>query len=241
MTTFSQLVDELVVETRRPDLRSDIATYLNQTIREVHFEPSKGNVVHYRENRKELQIIAAAASAEIWDLPNPATFQAVEAVRYASNYLGRMEYAKEVSPGPQTATEPFYWYRAGPQVVFGGSVGYGGIGGIIQLAWFEYPRALKYKASSPNLREASYDSDDGWTYYTVATVDYGSTPELRVIAQERVTNWLLMRWADVLREGVRAKTYKRLSDQLRSQTCYSLYQQLRQGLFTSEVAELSGA
>lgn len=239
MTTFSQLVDELVVETRRPDLRAEIATYLNQTIREVHFEPSRGNVVHYRENRKELQIIAANDSAEIWELPNPATFQAVEAVRYASNYLGRMEYAKEVSPGPQTASEPFYWYRAGPQIVFGGTQGYGGIGGIIQLSWFEYPRALKYKLAAQ--REASYDSDIGWTYNTIGTDDFGSTPELRAIAQERTSNWLLMRWADVLREGLRAKIYKRLSDQLRSQTCYSLYQQLRQGLFTSEVAELSGA
>jgi hypothetical protein len=49
-----------------------------------------------------------------------------------------------------------------------------------------------------------------------------------------------MRWSDVLREGLRAKVYKRISDQLRAQTSYSLYSQLRQGLFTSEVAELQG-
>jgi len=229
----------MVSETRRPDLRTEIATYLNQTIREVHFEPSKGNVVFYRDNRQEIQITAASADAEVWEIANPAIFQGVEAVRYASNYMGRMEYVKEVSPGPALASEPFYFYRAANSVVFGGAVGYGGIGGIIQVSYFLYPPSLKYKAAGA--REATYDSETGFTYYTIDTVDYNSTPELQATAQERVTNWLLLRWSDVLREGLRAKVYKRLSDQLRAQTSYSLYSQLRQGLYTSEVAELAGA
>jgi hypothetical protein len=240
MTTFSQLVDEVVTETRRPDLRAEIAVYLNQTIREVHFEPSRGNVVFYRENRRELEIVATSADSEIWDLPNPATFQGMEAVRYASmNHLNRLAWAKEINPGSIMATEPFYWYRAGSQVAFGGYIGYGGIGGIIQLSYFEYPRSLKYKAAAE--REAEYDSETGFTYYTVDSVDYDSTPELQAQAQERVTNWLLMRWADVLREGLRAKIFKRLSDDVRQRTSYSLFQQLRQGLYTSEIAELAGA
>jgi hypothetical protein len=239
MITFSQLVDEMVSETRRPDLRNEIATYLNQTIREVHFEPTRGNVIFYSENRQDVQITASADQGELWPLPNPATFQGVETVRFASHYLGRFEFAQEINPGPNTASKPFFWYRAGPQLVFGGAVGYGGVGGIIQISYFEYPRSLKYKAAGQ--REAEYDSDIGWTYYTVGAVNYDLTPESRALAQSRTTNWLLFRWSDVLREGLRAKIYKRLSDQLRSQTSYSLYQQLRQGLFTSEVAELSGA
>lgn len=240
MTTFSQLVDEMVTETRRPDLRSEIATYLNQTIREVHFEPSRGNVVFYVANRREIEITAASDESEVWDIPNPATFQGVEAVRFASmNHLGRLPWAKGVNPGSIMAVEPFYWYRAGSQLAFGGTIGYGGIGGKIQLSYFEYPRALKYRTAE--LREAVYDVDSGWTYNTVDSVDYGSTDELKLEAQEKTTNWLLLRWADVLREGLRAKVYKRLSDEGRQRTSYSLYQQLRQGLFTSEVAELVGA
>lgn len=235
MTTFSQLIDELVVETRRPDLRTEIAVYLNQTIREVHFEPSRGNVVHYPSNRREDQITASVAQGQSWEIPNVSSFQGLEVVRFASQYLGRLEYAKEVSPGPNIATVPFYWYRAGSMVFFGGSVGYGGVGGVIQLAWYEYPRAMKYKIQAD--REATYDVDDGWTYRN----DYDTNDTQRAIARERVTNWLLMRWADVLREGLRAKIYKRLGDDVRQRTSYSLYQQLRQGLFTSEVAVLSGA
>lgn len=239
MTTFSQLVDEIVVETRRPDLRSEIATYLNQTIREAHFEPSRGNVVFYNENRKDIQLTADVDSAYIWQIPSPALFQGIETVRFASHYLGRMEYAEQVNPGPGLASKPFYFYRAGAAVVFGGTVGYGGVGGIIQISYFEYPPGLKYKAAGA--REATYDPETGWTYYTVDSVDYGATPEAQATAQLRVSNWMLLRWADVLKEGLRAKIYKRLSDDVRQRTSYSLYQQLRQGLYTSEVAELAGA
>lgn len=239
MTTFSQLVDELVAETRRPDLRSEMATYLNQTIREVHFEPQRGNVVHYTDNRQEIELTADSESAFLWSIPNPQLFQGIEAVRYASHYLGRYEYAEQVNPGPGLASKPFYFYRAGQTVVFGGTVGYGGVGGIIQMSYFEYPAGLKYKAAGA--REATFDSEEGWTYYTVNAVDYGSTPELQATAQLRVSNWILLRWADVIKEGLRAKVYKRVSDETRQRTSYSLYQQLRQGLYTSEVSELVGA
>lgn len=241
MTTFSQLVDEMVVETRRPDLRSELATYLNQTIREVHFEPTKGNVVFYAENRKEDQITATSIDAQIWDIPSPTNFQGMEAVRFPNVSCGRISYAVEARPGPSLLSKPFFYYRTGPSFVFGGTVGYGGVGALIQLSWFEYPPALKYKAALPvNQREATYDVESGWTYYTVNSVDYGSTADLQAQARAKVTNWILLRWSDVLREGLRAKVYKRLSDQLRAQTSYSLYSQLRQGLFTSEVAELQG-
>src|SRR4051812_37916301 len=109
MTTFSQLVDEMVVETRRPDLRSEIAVYLNQTIREVHFEPGKGNVVHYAENRKEDQITATSDSGQLWDLPSPQNFQGIEAVRFPDAVCGRMQYAKEARPGPSLVSIPFFY------------------------------------------------------------------------------------------------------------------------------------
>jgi len=238
MTTFSQLVDEMVIETRRPDLRNEIATYLNQTIREVHFEPSRGNAVFYAENRKEAEITATSDSAQTWDLPDPTIFQGMEAVRFPDVNAGKLEYAVERRPGPSLLTIPFFYYRAGSTFVFGGVVGYGGLNARIQLSYFEFCKSLKYKLAGA--REAEYDVENGWTYYTIGLTDYGSSDSLKLTAQERVTNWLLMRWSDVLREGLRAKIYKRVGDQLRGQTSYSLYSQLRQGIFTSEAAEIQG-
>jgi predicted DCC family thiol-disulfide oxidoreductase YuxK len=103
---------------------------------------------------------------------------------------------------------------------------------------FEYPTALKYKVTAS--RPAQYDVESGWTYATVGSVNYDLDADSRELARSLVTNWILLRWADILREGLRAKIYKRLSDQLRAQTSYSLYSQLRQGLYTSEAAELQG-
>jgi hypothetical protein len=137
MTTFSQLVDEMVIETRRPDLLSEIATYLNQTIREVHFEPSRGNVVFFNENRKEYEVsVTTAVSGQTWDTPNPSTFQGMEAVQFPNACAGRLEYAKERRPGPGLLSEPFFYYRAGMTYVFGGTIGYGGVGSKIRLSYF---------------------------------------------------------------------------------------------------------
>jgi hypothetical protein len=238
MTTFSQLIDEMVLETKRPDMINEIATYLNQTIREIHFEPGKGNVVFYDSNRKEDQVIADVDSGLVWPIPNPTVFQGIEAVEFPGQLLGKDGFATEVSPGPRIKTMPFVYYRSGQAYVFGGAVGYGGVNASINISWYEYPKSLKYKRTGT--REATYDVETGWTYYDL-TGSGGVNWTLlanQEAAQDRVTNWVILRWADVLREGLRAKIYKRLSDQLRATTSYSLYAQLRQGIFTGEAAKL---
>lgn len=43
-----------------------------------------------------------------------------------------------------------------------------------------------------------------------------------------------MRWQEVIEEGLRAKIYKRVGDDQRARTSYSLYQSLRKGLVMAE-------
>lgn len=229
MTTFSQLVDKMIRETHRPDMAPEIASYLNQVIREVHFDPQTNNVVIYSENYKEQQLVATVESGMTWSIPNPANFQAILGVKFA-----RCDrWAKQVTPGPRIQLEDYCWYRGGSMLAFGGRLGYGGIGAAIQLAWYEYPRGLKYFPLVN--RPAEYDPDSGWTYAPTYDVDEVT----RLQAREMVSNWLLMRWDTVLEEGLRAKIYKRTSDTERQRTSYSLYMQLRRGLYTSEVADVS--
>lgn len=228
MTTFSQLVDEIVREVGRPDLRGEVGTYLNQTIREMHFEPERGKAFDYRDNLRELQLTADVDTGFGWDIPDSGTFQRVLAVRYDSIYAvdSKTQYAEELEPGPGLAGRTRFWYRAGQRINF---AGYGSIGSKISIAWFEYPRRLKY--FQPNGRPAQYDSDLGWTY-----APEFDTPELRPAAQAFVTNWLLMRWVDVVSEGVRAKIYKRVADEQRARTSYSMYKTLCNGVYTAETA-----
>lgn len=230
MFTFSQMVDEMVSEVRRPDLTSEIGRYVNQTIRECHFTTDRQAAVFFKENFNESLVTATAESGEVWEVPNPTTFQKMAGVKFISELDsdGNGIWATPTVPGRHLNQLDHYYYQVGGSFVFSG---YGGIGGEIALGYFLFPASLKYKAAA--VRPASYDSESGWSYHEDIITDEDKE-DARLIS----TNWLLMRWSDVISEGVRAKTYKRVSDTERARNSYSLYGQLRQGLITSEVAEV---
>lgn len=232
MTTYSQLVDEMILELRRPDLAPDIRTYVNQTIRELHFTPDRGNAIRYRENRRELSLAADLDTGFTWTIPNYEVFQELAAVRYDSvfNRDGTPAWVQEREPGRVLNGLTEFWYRIGNYIAF---AGYGGLNGVISLFYYEYPRRLKYYASA--LRPAEWDDETGFTYVDPQPIDADEEAERQAL----VTNWLLLRWKDVVSEGVRAKAYKRADDDSRAKMCYSLYSQLRQGIYTSETAAAS--
>lgn len=237
MTTFSQLVDKMILETRRADLRDEVVSYLNQTIREVHFEPTRGSAAFYLDNRRCDQATATVESGFSWSLPNPHLFQSLEAVRYDNVWDsdGHRVYPKILNPGRRMETEDYFAYRAGPMLFFGGRCGYGGVGAKISISWFEYPPSLKWIPA--NERPAQWDDETGWTYLPASDVDDST----REAARAKCSNWILDRWSILLEEGLRAKVYKRVSDDPRATKAYSAYMALRNGLYTSEVAEITGA
>lgn len=232
MYTFSQLVDEIVSETKRPDLVSDISRYLNQTIREVHFTEDRGAALFFLENFRETQITSLSETALVWEIPEPTTFQKMAGVRYDNVWddNGEQVWAKESTPGRHLNSMSRFFYRVGGTYVF---AGFGGLNSKVSLAWYEFPRSLKYKAAGA--RPAEYDIESGWVYGSGIVTD-----EQKLGARELSTNWLLMRWNQVIAEGLRAKVYKRLSDDSRAGKSYSLYQAQRHGLWTSETAEFYG-
>lgn len=225
MTTYSQLVDEMILELRRHDLKVQIGEYLNQTLREVHFSPlpqEQNAVIYYRENFREALLAANLESGFGWDIPDPAVFQAMQVVKYLS---GCEEYPPELIPSRGLKGREAFYYRAGSHYSF---AGYGGLNAAIAIGYYEYPRRLRYY--EPLLRPAEYDSDLGWTYAEA----FDQSEETRLAAREYCSNWLLLRWDSVIKEGVRAKVYKRIGDDPRARTCYSLYMSLRAGLMSSE-------
>lgn len=235
MSTFSQIVDEIVLETRRPDLRLTIANYLNQTVREIHADPVTNSVAFYDANYAESQVVITGLSGQTWVVPNLSLFQGEVAVRFDNVFdrSGRRVYARRVQPGPNIELQDYYYYRAADTFVFGGVAGYGAIGSTISIAYYQYPKSLKYYAVAD--RPATYDVEEGWAYHE----DYDSTDELKESAREKVSNWVLLRWKECMMEGLRAKIYKRLSDDVRQRTSYSLFGQMKRQLYTSEVANVT--
>lgn len=233
MTTFPQIIDRMVAESRRPDLLKEICSYANQALRELHMEPTKGNAVFFRENRKEAQLITSGDTGVYWDVPKPSIFQGLEAARYDSVHqdFEGATWAREQAPGRNMNNIRHYYYRAGGRFFFHGA---GGVGSQISLSYFEFVPNLRYYATGT--APATYDDTDGWAYLP----EYDTSDSQRELAQSMVTNWILLRWQTVAEEGIRAKVYKRLADTERARTCYSMYTQLRQGLYSSEAGVISG-
>lgn len=230
MTTFSQLIDDMVAETKRTDLKNEMIRYLNQTIREVHSDPKNGSVVAFKSNYQEIQLTADSEDSYVWTLPSPENLQAIAAVRFDNVWINDDErvYAKEIMPGRRLEQLDYAWYRSADQVGF---KGYGGLGATISIGYFEFPRRHKYYDVAA--RPAEYDVDTGWTYLAAYDTDETTRANARAI----VSNWILMRWYMLLEEGLRAKVYKRLSDDTRQRTSYSLFMQQRAGLITAEKME----
>lgn len=226
-TTFSQLVDTMVGETKRPDLKREIAAYLNQTMRELHFEPERNNAVLYSENYREAALTASTETGFGWTAPNPTTFQAPNAAQFVNVVRdGEPVWGVPVTPGAGMRGRPYNFYRAGTQVFFSG---YGGLNAVINWSWYEYVPSLVYYDMAA--RPGTFDpATQSWTYAPAFDTDAAS----RQLAQDMTTNWMLMRWQEVIEEGLRAKIYKRVGDDQRARTSYSLYQSLRKGLVMAE-------
>lgn len=231
MFTLSQLVDEILLEVVRPDLLVDATRYVNQTVRETHFSPDRKAAMLFKGNFRELQLTATSETGFTWETPNPATFQIMAGVQYPETFdsAGHPVWAREITPGPRTRQLDYYYYRVGDTFAFSG---YNGVDSLINLAYYEFPVSLKYYTEAT--RPASYDSAEGWTYH----VDYDVDDDTRLEARNLVTNWMILRWQDVLSEGVRAKIYKRISDAERGRLCFSMYESQRQGLWTSETMQV---
>lgn len=232
MTTFSQVIDELREELVRPDMTNFLVAYLNQTIRDMQFDSQTNRAVKYAENRKEEILtvtgVATPADAFVWELPNLALFQGMDAAYYDRVRRYAVSRAPSVAK-LESLSDPlraFYWYRTGPAIAFAGA---GGNGNTIRLSWFEYLPTLTYYADPKN-RPVVYDYETGLyminTEYTPAL-----TPEEKML---RSTNWLLSRHVDTLKEGTRAKAYKRMDDANRGRLAYSQFESMRMQVINAE-------
>lgn len=221
MTTFSQLVDGIVAETLRPDQLTSIVTYTNQTIREVHTRPATNIPILFDANREELEL-TVNADPFIWSLPSVTRFQKLEAA-----YVPELEiYIEQRSPRiiRNFSFEPYSelgYYRTADTYAFMGVE----IGFHLWLSYFQFPRTLAYQPKPRVEYDPVTDS------YKQPNGSDATPAQL-----ELCTNWVLQRWADTIREGVRAKVWKRLSDDSRTRMAYSAYTSAQTGLWNTEPA-----
>ena len=226
MTTFSQMVDQLVAEARRRDMLPLISTYLNQSIRDVHFGQQNKNLLKYSDNLLEAIAYGDDELVTMWPIPKPQRFAAVEAIFYP--YADRAAVERKPSMVHTLEDNAPIWYRTGPNLAFSG---YGGIDAPIWIAIFQYPRQLVYYAKD---RPCVWNEET--EQYTYAPA-YAATPELQEQARALCSNWLLERWEHVILEGGRAKLYKKLKDEVAMRAAYSSFESGRVALMAAETFE----
>lgn len=226
MTTFSQCVDDVVVEMMRPDLLVASISYANQTLRELHFKPNPGGQpvpVHYDANRFEDEIAVNTVEPFLWTIPAVNAFQSLETAY--SPELGIYIKPKNPRISKAPSFEPYanvFWYRTGPSVAFAGLPN----GSNLQLSWFEYVRSMGYIALAN--RVVTFDP----LTQTYSKVGGGTPSEAEMLLE---TNWMLQRWGEsVVKEGIRAKMFKRIGDMDRGRMAYSSFESGRAGLWAAE-------
>lgn len=222
MTTYSQLVDDIVKELVRPDMKVAVASYTNQTIRELHFKPNQNSPIQYDANREEDVLAIDTDTSWSWPLPSATRLQSIESV-----YLDDLGiYVPERNPriALRPSYEPFaevYRYRSGPVLVLSGvSAGWTG-----KVSYFMFVRSLGYLPVANRVIVYNAATD---TYVLVA----GGTPTQEQLDTE--TNWMLQRWPETVKEGVRAKVWKRIGDVDRSRLAYSSFESSRESVWNSE-------
>lgn len=225
MTTFSRLVDDIVTELLRPDMRATVASYTNQTIRDIHFRPGSQSPILYDANRYEDELTITTDGTWQWMIPSNTRFQNVEAIFI--NELGQYVKPKNPRIALEASFQPFanlYWYRSGPVIAISGiASGYSGL-----MSYHMFPRTLAYKpASGTGARLIEFDPDTD-SYKLIG----GGVPTEEQLELE--THWLLQRWGDTVKEGVRAKTWKRLGDMERTRLAFSAFESMRTAVWNSE-------
>jgi hypothetical protein len=224
--TFSKLIDDAIARSRRPGLILDIIGYANSTIRECEV------LAFFKRDLVEDQL-TADASPFIWE--HPLRFRMLR----TAFYLTKNIYPGFVQPGlkQEQYETPYFYYGASTYIVFAGV----DVGDLIDVAYYEYLRRLRYYEDTTGNRPAYFDdSTETWYYWDgSAYVTTLGTTALDLAAQALVTNWLVFNWYDTILEGTLAKLFKDQQDP-RSPTSFALYKSYQKSLSGGEPYESLG-
>lgn len=223
MPTFSQVVDQVVQERKRPDLIWDAAAWLRADIRRLHSAPNSGSNTVFEANRHEALVTVGGSEPYLWKIPSATRFQLLEAAWNDRAGLYHVERAPSVNR--EENREPFYrysWYRTGPSIAFSGTLEHD----VLRLSYFMFPKDLRYKLPADRITQYDYDTD---TYVRISDGAPASESEL-----ETETHWMLQRWSAVLEQGLRSAVYRNLGDFDRSRLAYSAFESDRLAMWQQE-------
>ncbi len=217
VNTFSAVVDDVVARSGRNDRRADILSYVRSTLRECH------GLAFFRRDFVE-DTITTDAVPFVWT--HPDGFRLLRTARYpVYNLRGEQLYPPEIKPGKKQREHTHYYYGGPAYYVFAGLA----LGVDIDVGYYVVAPKLAYYILTE--RPATYSLEDAaWSYLTA------SSDAEKLIAREKVTNWLLTEYFDTIIEGTLAKLFKVIDDP-RSRSTFALYKSYQQTLLALEPSD----
>lgn len=222
--TFSALIDTVVQRSGRKDRLPSIIGYARTTIRECLV------LDFFDQSLIELQVTVDAVPF-IWE--RPANLRSILAIR-TPHYDRRNKriFMSERKPGMTVADGEHYFYLSGNSYAMANL----DVGDVLDIAYYEYSKPLVYAANVAD-RPARFDLEtEAWVYHQA----YDASNETRENARDRVTNWLLTFWFELITEGTQAKLYKLVGDDLRMRTSFALYKGGQKDLVAGESTAYTG-
>lgn len=253
---FSELVDEAVSRSRRPDKQADIASYANQTLREL--QSMKNGA--FTKDLVETSVTVGPTDATPFIWSRPEHFRIMRAVAYQS-YMGSVGrvWPKFLRIGKRQDEHDYYYYGAADYFVFAGVGGptnnprSGGLAqfGPITIELGYYVKFRRYQYYIIGLRPAVYSRDaESWSFNLVnipdPPPDVSDIPSLlppnntfntqQQYAIYLVSNWLLKDYYDTVLEGTLAKLFKSVGD-ARAPSSFALFKSMEDNLVADEAFE----
>lgn len=218
-STFSALVDEIILRSQRRDRINDVVSYARSTIRECQ-------VLAFFEQDLIEDSITATVIPFKW--PRPLNLRTILAAKpqVVLDRRGKKLYFKNRPPGQVVRDEDYFLYLSGNTFLFSGlSLE---VNNIIDIAYFTYARKFIYYIIAD--RPATWNPEtETWSYHA----NYSATQTLNDEAEDLVSNWLLFYWYDLILEGVLAKIFKSVGDE-RSRTAFALFKSMQKDLLSGE-------
>lgn len=209
---FSEAVDDVARRSRRFSQLADIGDYLNATVREC------ARLSLFSHDLVEDTLVVDAVPF-VWQ--RPLNLIGMRAVKYADG-----SYPDFLRPGRILTDRQRYFYSASTYFVFAGAES----GSSISVAYYTYPKRLQYYAIAE--RPATFDFfTEEWTYLTPPADEAAE-----LIAQAKVSNWLLLRHYEAMKEGTLAKLFKSVGDE-RAGSTFALYKSMQGDIKTAEGME----
>lgn len=216
---FSEIVDDILQQTRRLDQAVNIASYVNATLREC--QVFKGRF--FARDLVE-DVINATSDPFIWT--RPVRFRGLRAAKYVEEN----EFPDFIQPGKKQTDQwgkikDHFFYAATDYFAFSGA----GDTATINVAYYKYTRNFRYYVVAD--RPAVYDREtEIWSYHD----DFDDSDVLKEQAEDVVSHWLMLDWLELIKEGARAKLWKNLSDENKGPKTFASYKSMQVDLLSGE-------